>query len=264
MSEIVSTGTVLDRIIARKQKEVEAIKAEGASTASKASPARGFRAAVMDRERLGRPVIAEIKRASPSEGVIREDFRPASIARAYADAGARCISVLTDTEFFQGSLTHLAEAREACDLPVLRKDFIIDEVQVKQTAAWDADCMLLIVRILADGLLQRLYTTALSLGLEVLLEVHDRKDLERALQLTPPPALLGVNNRDLSDFSVSVERTLSLLPHVPAGASLISESGLSDAGMLDELLAAGVSGFLIGTALMRERDEGAALRSLVY
>ncbi len=264
MSEIIATNTVLDRIIEAKRKEVEDLKANPPDPDGRFSPRGGFRAALLDRVRSGRPVIAEIKRASPSEGVIREDFDPGSIARAYANAGARCISVLTDEGFFGGSLSHLGLAREACDLPLLRKDFIIDGVQLKQSAQGGADCVLLIVRVLDDALLESLYGKSLSLGLEVLLEVHDRNDLERALQLDPLPELVGINNRDLTDFTVSVDRTLSLLPLVPGGCAVISESGLSDSGVLDSLLAEGVSGFLIGTALMRCRDEAEALGELVY
>ena len=264
MSPVVETNTVLDKIVARKQKEVEALKAAGKIDFKPDLRKRGFREALVDSSRQGRPIIAEVKRASPSAGVIRKDFNPGSIAAAYSSSGARCISVLTDETFFQGSLDHLAAVRKVCDLPLLRKDFIIDKVQVVETGGWGADCMLLIVRILGDDLLKSLYESALSQGLEVLLEVHDHKDLERALALDPRPLLLGVNNRDLADFTVSVNRTLSLLPHVPPDTAVISESGLSGAAVLDELLDSGVSGFLVGTALMREEDEGRALRDLVY
>ncbi len=263
MSPVIATNTVLDKIVARKQKEVEALKASGKVDFKSESRARGFRKALVGPSREGRPIIAEIKRASPSAGVFRENFNPESIARAYSASGPRCISVLTDETFFQGSLDHLAAARQVCDLPLLRKDFIIDQVQVVETAGWGADCILLIVRILSDDLLKSLYESALSLGLEVLLEVHDYNDLERALALGSRPALLGINNRDLADFTVSVDRTLSLLPYVPEDTTVISESGLSGPAVLDELLEAGVSGFLIGTALMREKDEGRALRDLV-
>ncbi len=268
MEGFVKTGTVLDKILARKSQEVEELKRAGIGEApartSMPGKAPGLAASLLDRNKPGRPIIAEIKKASPSEGVIRDPFNPAAIAMAYADNGARCVSVLTDSEFFQGSVHDLYKVREATALPVLRKDFIIDRVQIEESVNAGADAVLLICRALSDPALQELYGHAISHGLDVLIEVHDEKDLDRAAGLEPAPALIGINNRDLTDFSVSVERTLELMPRAPEGAAVVSESGLTDTKVLDELLAAGVRGFLIGTRLMRSHDPGKELYRLVY
>jgi indole-3-glycerol phosphate synthase len=266
----VATNTVLDRIVVAKLVEVEKIKSmkpAGFGVRSGAAvPAfrgRDFLGALRSVPPGRRAVIAELKRASPSAGIIRDPFEPAVLARAFESNGAAALSALTDVEFFRGSLAVLAEARAATGLPVLRKDFVIDAVQVEEAVAAGADAVLLIARILDDELFQGLYDEARSQGLAVLVEVHDQRDLERSLALKPAPALLGINNRNLSDFTVSVERTLALLPLIPTGITVVSESGLSDPATLDLLEKAGVHAFLIGTALMRAPDPGQALRNLV-
>ena len=262
MSKTLTTDTVLDRIVATKRREVEKLKTLG-PPGPPAQPRRDFVAGLRNPGPGRRAIIAEIKRASPSAGVIRDPFDPGAIARAYQAAGAAAISVLTDAEFFQGSLAVLAEVRAAVDLPLLRKDFIIDRVQLEEAAA-GADAVLLIARILDDELLQELFAAARGLGLAVLVEVHDRHDLARSLALTPRPDLIGVNNRNLADFTVSVARTLDLLPLIPKEITVVSESGLSDPAVLTQLSRAGVRAFLIGTSLMRAPDPGVALRKLVY
>jgi indole-3-glycerol phosphate synthase len=262
---LLPTHTILDKIVAQKLNEVEKLKS--------ASPVRppglsraphAFVAALKDPAKRGRPIIAEVKHASPSAGVLRSPFDPVAIARAYEKSGARCLSVITDKKFFQGSLAYLRQVRAAVGLPILRKDFIIDPVQVEEAAAAGADAVLLIARILDDALLRALYRLALERTLDALVEVHDEKDLERALKLRPAPALIGVNNRDLSDFSVDVKRTLKLLPLMPEETLAVSESGLSDPRVLDDLMESGVDAFLIGTSLIKAADPGAALHELVY
>jgi len=266
MEGILKTGTILDRIMENKQREVEKLKRMGGLNA----PARpresgpSFKEALVDPHRKGRPIIAEIKKASPSQGVLRDPFHPEIIAAIYHNKGARCISVLTDEVFFQGSMRVLYNVREASPLPLLRKDFIIDRVQIEESALGGADAVLLIARALSDGLLQDLYQHAISHRLEPLVEVHTKEDLQRALELDPAPGLIGINNRDLTDFSVSIDRTLELLPGIPDGTVVVSESGLYDAGTLDTLLEAGVRAFLIGTALMKADDMGSALHRLVF
>lgn len=272
MKGVRDTATVLDKIVARKVEEVIAARGRrvprgcGCSDECLAVPKRdpgrpGFIAAL--RSGRGRPIIAEIKKASPSAGVIREPFDPEAIARAYQAAGARCISVITDEKFFQGSLDVLRRVRAVTTLPLIRKDFIIDWVQLAEAVEAGADAALLIARILDDELMSYLYGAATEMGLDVLIEVHDAPDLERVLNLAPRPSLIGVNNRDLADFTVSIDRTLRLLPLVPPGVLLVSESGLSDTTMLDALLAAGAGAFLIGTSLMKADDPGMMLRRLV-
>jgi indole-3-glycerol phosphate synthase len=265
---VLQTGTILDRIVAKKLAEVEKLKSlprPGPPRERRSkNPGENFLRAVRDKEKKGRPIIAEIKRASPSAGVLRDPFLPAGIAKAYKQNGARAVSVITDQEFFQGSLEALIEVGDTVDLPLLRKDFIIDRVQVEDAAGAGAGAVLLIARILSDDLLKELYEMSASLSLAPLIEVHDKKDLERALALSPAPGLVGINNRDLSDFSVSVDRTLSLLPEIPEGVTIVSESGLSDPATLDRLMDEGVDAFLIGTALMKADDAGEALRRLVY
>jgi indole-3-glycerol phosphate synthase len=257
------TGTILDRIVAVKRREVEELKKKDRDREVPPAPRRDFLAALRS-ERPGRAVIAEIKHASPSAGVIREPFHPAEIARGYEANGARAVSVLTDEQFFQGSLAVLRQVRAAVDLPLLRKDFIIDRLQIQEAATAGADAVLLIARILSDELLAGLYAAANELGLASLIEVHDEDDLRRALALRPEPKLIGVNNRDLADFSVSIGRTLGLLPRMPPTITLVSESGLSDSATLDRLREAGVHAFLIGSSLMKAPDPGAALRRMVY
>ena len=257
---------VLQRILARKHEEVAARRAalplvEIAARAAAAPPARGFAAAIEAKIATGQAaVIAEIKKASPSKGVIRPDFRPADIARSYADAGAACLSVLTDIDFFQGSDAYLEQARQACALPVLRKDFIVDPWQIFEARALGADCVLLIAAALDDRQLVEFAELAMSHDLDVLVEVHDIDELERALQVPAP--LLGINNRSLRSFEVSLDTTLSLRDAVPRDRRLVTESGIHTAADVVRMREAGVEAFLVGEAFMREADPGAALRTL--
>jgi len=255
---------ILQRIVARKREEVAARKAqmplaELRTRAHEAPPARGFAAAMEARIAAGNPaVIAEIKRASPSRGLIRDPFDPPAIARSYAASGAACLSVLTDVEFFQGSDADLQQARAACDLPVLRKDFTIDAYQVLEARALGADCILLIAAVLSDGQLADFAALAADIGLDVLVEVHDGDELERALRVPAP--LLGINNRDLRTFTVSLDTTLALRDQVPAGRRLVTESGIHTADDVARLRAAGIDAFLVGEGFLRDPDPGAALR----
>jgi len=206
-------------------------------------------------------VIAEVKKASPSKGVLREDFRPADIAESYERHGAAALSVLTDERFFQGSAAFLEAARAACTIPVLRKDFTIDAYQVYEAAAMGADCVLLIAAILDDAQLEDFEHIASSLGLAVLVEVHDERELDRALRLSTP--LVGINNRDLRSFEVSLDTTLRMLPRVPAGRIVVSESGIGEAADVQRLADAGVHALLVGEAFMRAPDPGLALARLI-
>jgi indole-3-glycerol phosphate synthase len=222
---------------------------------------RGFAAALQARVAAGRPaVIAEVKKASPSKGVLREHFVPADIARSYEAGGAACLSVLTDVQFFQGSTAYLQQARAACSLPVLRKDFIIDPYQVVEARAMGADCILLIAACLDDAHMAELEACALGLGLDVLVEVHDAAELERALRLKTP--LVGVNNRNLRNFEVSLDTTLELRDRVPAGRLLVTESGILGREDVRRMRAAGVHAFLVGEAFMRAPEPGVALQGL--
>jgi indole-3-glycerol phosphate synthase len=254
---------ILERILARKREEVEAARAavpfaEMQRRAAAAPPPRDFAAALRAKAAAGRPaVIAEMKRASPSKGLLRADFDPASIARGYAAAGAACLSVLTDRDFFQGDPSHLAEARDACDLPVLRKDFVTEPYQVHEARALGADCILLIAAALARQDMQGLEVSARSLGMAVLVEVHDAAELEAALTLQTP--LIGINNRNLRSFETRLETTLDLLPRIPEGRLVVAESGIRDRGDVDRLRSQGVPAFLIGEALMRAAVPGEAL-----
>jgi indole-3-glycerol phosphate synthase len=205
-------------------------------------------------------VIAEIKKASPSKGVLREPFDPEAIARSYARHGAACLSVLTDERFFQGRAEHLSAARSACELPALRKDFVIDPYQVYQARASGADCILLIVAALASSQMRELEALAASLGMAVLAEVHDRAELELALDLATP--LIGVNNRDLRSFETSLETTLGLLPYVPAARLVVTESGILMPEHVAGLRQAGVHAFLVGEAFMRAPDPGIELKRI--
>jgi indole-3-glycerol phosphate synthase len=222
---------------------------------------RGFERALRTKIAANRPaVIAEIKKASPSKGVMRENFNPAEIAGQYARAGAACLSVLTDRDYFQGHADYLKVARRACTLPVLRKDFMVDAYQVYEARYWGADAILLIVAALSDTQLAELETVALQLGMDVLVEIHDGEELDRALKLKSP--LLGINNRNLRTFETSLQTTLDLLPRVPSDRLLITESGIlapSDVTLMREH---GVHGFLVGEAFMRQPDPGQALQSL--
>jgi len=254
--------TVLDRILERKRAEVVALRAkpgraELEARAAQAEPPRGFGRAV--RTGAAPRVVAEFKRASPSRGEIRPGAEPGAIARAYAAAGAAALSVLTDRDFFRGELADLRAARAACALPVLRKDFTIDPLQLVEARAAGADAALLIVAALDDRLLGELLACARELGLDALVEVHDERELERALAAGAD--LLGVNNRDLRDFKTDVGVTRALLP-LAAGCTVVSESGLDSPEVLRALARDGAAAFLIGEALMREPDPGAALRRL--
>ena len=254
--------SILERILAAKRAEVAAAKEKTSekemhARAAAAQPARDFVAAL----RAKRPaVIAEIKRASPSRGLLREDFDPAAIARSYEKAGAACMSVLTDPGFFQGSASHLEEARAACGLPALRKDFFIDPYQAYESRAMGADCVLLIAACLDDRQMFELEALALGLGMAVLVEVHDVAELERALQLKTP--LIGINNRDLRTFETRLETTLGLLPLMPQNRIVVTESGILSAADVARMRAAGVHAFLVGEAFMRAPDPGAALQEL--
>jgi len=257
---------VLQAILARKAGEVAERAArlplaEVRARALDAPPPRGFAKALLDRVAAGGAgVIAEAKKASPSKGVIRADFDPAAIARSYEAGGATCLSVLTDVDFFQGHDDYLVQARAACALPVLRKDFVVHPYQVHEARMLGADCVLLIVAALQDAPLMHLAELALSLGMDVLVEVHDIDELERALPVPAP--LLGINNRSLRTFEVSLENTLSLKDAVPADRLLVTESGIHGPADVARMRAAGVHAFLVGEAFMRAPDPGAELARL--
>jgi len=257
---------ILRRIVAVKHEEIAEAKRlrDAASLRREAldqAPARDFIGALRAKLAVGQPaVIAEIKKASPSKGVIREHFLPAEIAASYARHGAACLSVLTDRRFFQGEAAYLQQARAACHLPVLRKDFMVDAWQVDEARAWGADCILLIAACLEDAQMADLEAQALGLGMAVLVEVHDAEELERALRLKTP--LLGINNRNLKTFEVTLDTTLDLLPRVPADRLLVTESGILGRADVRRMLEAGVHAFLVGEAFMRADDPGAALADL--
>ena len=261
--------TVLQKILARKAEEVaerqaRRSRAQLEAALGQVSAPRGFSRALQQRAAAHTPaVIAEVKKASPSKGLLRADFHPAQIAKSYEKGGAACLSVLTDVDFFQGSDAYLQEARAACQLPVLRKDFIIDAYQVVESRTIGADCILLIVAALSDQQLIELSGLARSLGLDILVEVHDETELKRALACVDSP-LLGVNNRNLHNFEVSLATTLDLLPKIPAGRLLVTESGIGETQAIAELLAQGVYAFLVGEAFMRAEDPGAALQRLFF
>ncbi len=263
-----SRPDVLQKILQRKAEEVAERSArlpltELQARAADAPPVRGFAAAVEAKIAGGLPaVIAEVKKASPSKGVIRADFDPAAIARSYEAGGAACLSVLTDIDFFQGADEYLRQARSACALPALRKDFTVDVWQVYESRALGADCILLIVAALADAQLAELSDAALSLGLDVLVEVHDMDELERALQVPAP--LLGINNRNLRTFDVSLDTTLALKDAVPRDRRLVTESGIVVADDVRRMRAAGIDAFLVGETFMREREPGEALQRLFF
>ena len=259
---------ILQIILARKAEEVAARRAqlalaEVAARARDAGPVRGFAAALQAAIAQGDPaVIAEVKKASPSRGVIRADFRPDEIAMSYEFGGAACLSVLTDVDFFQGSDAYLQQARAACTLPVLRKDFTIDPYQVHEARMLGADCILLIVAALGDDQLAELSGLALELGMDVLVEVHDIDELERAIQVPVP--LVGINNRDLRSFEVSLDTTLSMKDAVPRDRLLVTESGILAPADVQRMRAAGVHAFLVGEAFMRAVEPGEALRHLFF
>ena len=257
---------ILQKILARKAEEVAERKARVPLTELVAQiaglpPTRGFAAWLESTISEGRAaVIAEVKKASPSQGVIRADFDPAAIARSYESGGASCLSVLTDADFFQGSEAFLQQARAACRLPVLRKDFTIDPYQVYEARAIGADAILLIVAALDDSKLLEMALIAADLDLDVLIEVHDEAELERALEI--PAQLIGVNNRNLRTFEVSLETTLRLRDQFPSDRLLVAESGIHARADVERLRTAGVNAFLVGEAFMRSADPGVQLAKL--
>jgi indole-3-glycerol phosphate synthase len=257
---------ILDKIVAVKRQEVAAALARKPLSAMRADAesrvlTRDFVGAMRAKIAAGLPaVIAEVKKASPSKGILRPDFIPADIAQSYAEHGAACLSVLTDQQFFQGSIDYLKQARASCDLPVLRKDFMIDPYQVYEARAMGADCILLIAACLDDAQMQSLEALAMSLDMAVLVEVHDGLELQRALQLKTP--LLGINNRNLKTFDVSLDTTLGLIKDVPAGHLLVTESGISTVADVQRMRAAGVQAFLVGEVFMRADEPGQALAEL--
>lgn len=259
---------ILTRILAAKRKEVAEARARIPDAdirrrAAQADPPRGFHASMRRAIEAGRPaIIAEIKRASPSRGLIRSDFDPAGIAKSYEANGASCLSILTDREFFGGSSDDLRAARAACRLPVLRKDFIVEPYQVYEARSWGADCILLIMDAAPDETLVKLAALAREVGMDVLVECHDGAQLERALGIDTP--LIGVNNRDLRTFETRLETTLDLLPRVPAGKTLVTESGIADPSHVERLKAAGVSAYLVGSAFMAAPDPGNELKRLFF
>ena len=259
---------ILHTILARKAEEVAARSAavplaELKARLAGASPVRGFANALKASIADGEPaVIAEVKKASPSRGVIRPDFRPADIAVSYELGGASCLSVLTDIDFFQGADDYLRQAREACTLPVLRKDFTIDPYQVVEARVLGADCILLIVSALDDAQLADLSGLALELGMDVLVEVHDIDELELAIQVPVP--LVGINNRNLRSFEVSLDTTLSMRAAVPRDRLLVTESGILTPDDVALMRGHGVNGFLVGEAFMRAEEPGEALRELFF
>ncbi len=257
---------ILDRILAAKRREVDEAKARLPQSdleraAATADPPRGFHRALLAKVTAGRPaVIAEIKRASPSQGVIRADFDPARIARSYETNGAACLSVLTDREFFGGSRADLEAARTAVALPVIRKDFIVDPYQVFEARSWGADCILLIVDAVPDETLAMLEKTAHALGMDVLVESHDAGQLDRALRLATP--LVGVNNRDLRTFEIRLGTSIDLRARVPADRLFIAESGIATPEDVSLLKAGNVSAYLVGGAFMAADDPGRELARL--
>lgn len=266
MSE--NTPDILVKILKRKQEEIAERSAKiplaiMQQLAEAADPVRGFVDAIARRISDGDAgVIAEIKKASPSKGLLREDFRPADIAASYEKHGAACLSVLTDRDFFQGHEEFLQQARKACSLPVIRKDFIIDPYQVFEARAISADCILLIVSALNDNQLEQLSQLAIQLGMDVLVEVHDLDELERALVLNLP--LIGINNRNLRTFDTSLDTTLNLLSRIPDGHIVITESGIHTQDDVKLMRDNKVNGFLVGEAFMRAEDPGKELSNLFF
>ena len=260
---------ILEKIVAVKREEIAAARSRrslaslraDAESADMRRDLRDFTAALRGRVAAGRAaVIAEVKKASPSKGVLREHFVPAEIATSYERGGAACLSVLTDERFFQGSADYLVQARAACALPVLRKDFMVDDYQVFEARAMGADCILLIAACLEDARMADLEAVAHALGMAVLVEVHDGAELDRALRLSTP--LVGINNRNLRTFEVSLQTTLDLLPQVPADRLLVTESGILARADVQRMRAAGVHAFLVGEAFMRAPEPGQALAGL--
>lgn len=253
---------ILQRICRRKEEEIRSLHEKGAEPlrrrlAEQSAP-RGFRPALVERPEVA--LIAEVKKASPSAGLIREGFDPRSIASAYQEGGARCLSVLTDRDFFQGSLEYLQQAREAVNLPVLRKDFVLDDMQVLEARAWGADCILLIVAALEKDKLRGLRQAALGQGMDVLVEAHTREELETALEIGAD--LVGINNRDLRTFEVRLETSCELAGSVPDGVTLVAESGIRSREDVMRLKEHGIDAILVGESLMRSDDLVSATREL--
>ncbi len=261
-------STILKKILDRKAEEIAERQARQSladleKAIVSADPCRGFTRALMDRIDHKRPaVIAEIKKASPSKGLIREDFEPAAIAESYADNGAACLSVLTDKDFFQGDEAYLEAARAACKLPVIRKDFMVDPWQIAESRAMQADCILLIVAALSPEQLKELADSARHYGLDFLVEVHNRDELELALSLDAE--LIGINNRDLHTFNTSLSTTYDLLPLIPEGTAVVTESGIHIREDVEEMISHGVYGFLVGESFMRAPEPGEKLRELFF
>lgn len=264
-----SMPTVLEKIVLRKQEEVAQRKAivslsELEAQISDATPVRGFAQALQRKVTAKQAaVIAEIKKASPSRGVLRENFVPADIAHSYAAAGAACLSVLTDIDFFQGADRYLQEARNACSLPVIRKDFMIDPYQVLEARAIEADAILLIAACLSNAQMQELAAAAKEIDLDVLAEVHTADELDRVLEVLDT-TLVGINNRDLHTFEVSLATTLDLLPRIPKDRIVITESGILQRADVELMQINNVHGFLVGEAFMRAQDPGAELKRLFF
>ena len=262
-----AVASILQRILQRKTEEIAVGKSVVSFTrltalANECPATRGFENGLRQALARGPAVIAEIKRASPSAGLIREDFQPDAIARSYQSAGAACLSVLTDKDFFQGETRYVQQARDACTLPVLRKDFIIDPWQIPESRIMGADCILLIVAALEQALLQELLSQAKESGMDVLVEVHDEVEMERALSLDHD--LIGVNNRDLNTFETSLATSERLKKMMTGNQLLVTESGIKTADDVKRMQAAGINTYLVGEAFMREADPGQALKSLFF
>ncbi len=257
---------ILDKIIAVKREELAALMRQKSLSAMRFDAesrvlTRDFVGSIRSKITAGKPaVIAEIKKASPSKGILRAEFIPADIAQSYAECGAACLSVLTDSSFFQGSVEYFKQARASCSLPALRKDFMIDAYQIYESRVMGADCILLIAAVLSDAQMKDMEAVAMALDMAVLVEVHDADELERGLKLKTP--LIGVNNRNLKNFEVSLDTTLALLGQIPADRIVVTESGISTVQDVKRMRDAGVNTFLVGEAFMRADDPGIALAKL--